>query len=210
MKLTAKEILAHLKASVNEVDTLAVKEVRSFLKAEITVTDLLSVYARDFTDNVTLNDFLNISADKAVTDSIEFKELVDLLIAKVFSENVVITDVINTNTGKSINDEFSLSDSATLDFKALATDSATLFENVQIDADFSRIFINSTQINDIMSINAGLSINDTGIMTDVLINFLTKPLSDNLAVSDSGLISSQNYVAETYFAEDYVGEVTYF
>lgn len=104
-------------------------------------------------------------------------------------DNLIISELLSYNLSRIESDQqVSIIDTISLHLSLVLTDNINLTDTVQT------------------AISASNFVTDNTVLSDPLyINFFKNQQNESVAITDSGIITIQDYVDPTYLAEDYVG-----
>jgi hypothetical protein len=212
------------------IDDFIFSDVGKSLADTITLSDILVptlVFLRDFADtqsisdstvlafakqaasSVLMSEVLARSFDKNSSDAVLIAELASRSVAKYLTDSVSSGDATYLNSQKLFNETQSIADAAVRDIAKLIADSVVPADAIAFD--ISKTLADGFAINDSAEAADGLtftfsiSVQNIIFTSDAEQKSFDKTRTDSVGIADSGLLSNQDYIDPTYFAEDYVG-----
>lgn len=146
------------------------------------------------------------SNDRFVADTVQIIEQYRMLFTKDLADDVAVTDTIVFVLSPVFVDDVTMVETFTkqVSFDRQFSESLTFTDSYA--ATFGKLFTDDVVVSDQASVGGGQNVNEVVSPTDVMTIVATMPQADTVTVVDSGLVTMQDYVDPTYFAEDYVGE----
>ena len=212
------------------IDDFIFSDVGKSLADTITLSDILVptlVFLRDFADTQSISDSTvlafakqaassvlaseNLVKDygKSLSDTVLIAELASLTVARFLTESFSFADAKFLSSQKILTEVQSVADAAVIDISKLLTDSAIPSDVIAFN--ISKALSDGFAMNDSADATDGLTfsfsigVQNVIFASDVVARSFQKPRTDSVGTADSGLLSNQNYIDPTYFAEDYVG-----
>jgi hypothetical protein len=185
-------------------------------------------------DSITSVEFLTAAVNKSVSDSAALVDTPSLYTTKPLVDVLYVDEQASFDLSTFATDSVSFSDSihAVRIFERIYSDLvstsdtpswlfSTGFSDTVATADtfeleHSKLLTDGFGLNDLADVSDGLlvsfaqSIANVAFIADNPYKQTTKAKSDTIAVTDFGLIVTQDYCDLTYFAEDYVGSTRSF
>lgn len=183
--------------------TFTVSYIDVQVSAAVTFPDVLAV------DVITPTDLVTLSTTKGLSESLVATETLSQIVAKALTEGFTATDVINVQTiyTRSFSENLVSGDSYLLGIQLNKSETVNPADTLAIQ--FSTQLADSVNMIDMMDGDLDFFllkvISEFSTLSDqYLIDFASEK-SDNMSLSDTGYILSQDYVEFGYFAQDYVG-----
>lgn len=146
-----------------------------------------------------LTDQQTFNVGKVIADSVSFTETLYrvLIFIRNVADSLVIADAVSKLITKApFEESVSVSDASTAQAIKVLNDSVAMDDGTSV-GDGSTYFFTK-------------NINNVVFATELIANLFSKPLTDSVGLSESGLVRAQSYCDISYFDADYVGASSIF
>jgi hypothetical protein len=194
------------------LDDLAVATlifIREFAETQDISDSTLFAFAKYAASSVLLSDDADKSMSLSKTESVALLDLAAKTVAKYFVDSVNSGDTAYLNTQKFFNESQSIADSVVQDISKLLADDAIPADALafSITKSLSDGFgmNDSAESTDGLTFSFSIGVANIIFASDAEQKDFAKIRTDSFSLLDSGLLTNQDYIDPTYFAEDYVG-----
>ena len=196
--------------SLSDVIQTTLIFIRSFADLAILSDDQAKSVAKSIVETVAASDALSKSFAASYANTVSVVEAASLSVAKAFTESISTADVRTLSVDKALAEALTLADSTVWSVAKVVDDAPFVVDNSAYVA--TKALADGVGLNELLSFNYSLAatIDNVTFTGDTAVLDFSKAAAEIVSLADAGLIVSQDYCDLTYFAEDYVGTVTYF